>query len=157
MSVPYPNWDPPTPSSSSECVPPPNQRGRGHNRLRVRGWGVPTRLLEKKPCTLSILWCTLYKVNTGAFHFISYKRKTLPQTWPWFLFPYLNFNLWAHKTNCNWLNDLLAYIFAYIRIYMFPWGFGILSLLDIVFSVFLQSVPQITGKLEKFDFVFNFL
>ncbi len=55
------------------CPPPPNQRGRGHTRLRVRGWGVPTRLLEKKPSTLSILW--LYKVNTGAFHFILYKRK----------------------------------------------------------------------------------
>jgi hypothetical protein len=38
------NWDPPTPSFASECVPPPPEPkgGGGHARLRVRGGeGVP--------------------------------------------------------------------------------------------------------------------
>ncbi len=36
-----PNWDSPTPSLASECVPPPGTRVGGHTRLRVRGWGSP--------------------------------------------------------------------------------------------------------------------
>ncbi len=42
---------PHTPSSASESVPPPNQRG-GYTRLQLREF----ERLEKKPSTLSTLW-----------------------------------------------------------------------------------------------------
>jgi hypothetical protein len=49
---PRPNWDPP-PSPASECIPP-ESKGGGQTRLRVRGWGpnlnetgVYTRLRER--------------------------------------------------------------------------------------------------------------
>jgi hypothetical protein len=36
------NWDSPTPSLASECATPPRaKRGRGHIRLRARGWERP--------------------------------------------------------------------------------------------------------------------
>jgi hypothetical protein len=35
------NWDSPTPSLASEYAPPPEQKGGGHTRLRVWGWGSP--------------------------------------------------------------------------------------------------------------------
>jgi hypothetical protein len=55
---PRPNWDPPTPSLASECVPlPRNQRGGGKHS--PAGEGVPIRSLEKKPNTLSSLPCGL--------------------------------------------------------------------------------------------------
>ncbi len=150
MSVPYPNWDPPPPLPPAS-VSPPNQRGRGHTRLRVRGWGVPTRLLEKKPSAVLCVYSVVYNSTLISIHFIL--EETLPHTWPWFLFPFLNFNLWAHKTNCNWLNAVSLHLrLLYFRIYMFLWGFGILPLLDIVFSLFLQSIPQITGKLKNIWF-----
>ncbi len=50
---PRPNWDPPSPASESA---PRNQRGGGHTRLRVRGWGSQFGRLKNKPSTLSTLW-----------------------------------------------------------------------------------------------------
>jgi hypothetical protein len=37
VSVPSPELGPPIPQTSMSV--PPNQRGGGHTRLRVRGWG----------------------------------------------------------------------------------------------------------------------
>ncbi len=58
------NWDPPTPSSASECAPfPRNQRGggRGHTRLRVRGWGSPNSNDWKHISALCLLYvCSEY-------------------------------------------------------------------------------------------------
>ncbi len=49
-----PNWDPPnTPYCKREC--PPEPKGGGHTRLRVRGWGSQFGRLKKKTSTL----CTL--------------------------------------------------------------------------------------------------
>jgi hypothetical protein len=31
------NWDFPTPSVASECAPPPEPKGGGHTRLRMKG------------------------------------------------------------------------------------------------------------------------
>jgi hypothetical protein len=46
---PCPNWYSPTPSPTSECVPPPEpKRGRGHIRLRVGSGGVPIRTTGEK-------------------------------------------------------------------------------------------------------------
>ncbi len=42
------------------CLSPRNQREGGTcTRLRVRGWGAQIGRLEKKPSTLSTLWCKL--------------------------------------------------------------------------------------------------
>jgi hypothetical protein len=38
------NWDSLNPSLPSECAPPPQNRGGGHIRLRVRGCGSPKSL-----------------------------------------------------------------------------------------------------------------
>ncbi len=51
---PRPKWGPPTPSPAGKCFPP-----RGHNRLRVKGWGGQIRTRGQ------VLWysryrCTLY-------------------------------------------------------------------------------------------------
>jgi hypothetical protein len=58
------NWDSPTPSPPSECVPPPrNQGGGAHTRLRVRRWRSPNSDdWRKKLRTLPTLWylCTGY-------------------------------------------------------------------------------------------------
>jgi hypothetical protein len=51
---PCPTWDPPPPLPQAS-VPPQNQRGRGHARLRVKGWGDPIQTNGKKPSTLSTL------------------------------------------------------------------------------------------------------
>ncbi len=56
-----PNWDSPTLSSTSVCVPPPGTKGGGGDTLACL-WGVGAggksqfRRLEKKPSTLSTLW-----------------------------------------------------------------------------------------------------
>jgi hypothetical protein len=55
---PRPNWDSPTPSLASECVPPPEQKGGGTHSHADEGLGESQfGRLEKKPRTLSTL-CT---------------------------------------------------------------------------------------------------
>ncbi len=49
------NWDSPTPSLASECAPSPEQKGGGHTRLRVSGWGSPNSDDWKKLCTHCLL------------------------------------------------------------------------------------------------------
>ncbi len=66
VSVPSSELGPPNPSPASECVSPLGTKGGGHTRLRVRGWGAQIGRLEKRPSTLSTLWCTvctLYNVD----------------------------------------------------------------------------------------------
>jgi hypothetical protein len=51
------NWDSPTHSLASECAPPPGNKGGGHTRLRVRGWGSPnSNEWSKRLSTLPTLW-----------------------------------------------------------------------------------------------------
>ncbi len=51
-------WDSPTPSPASEFAPPPpgNQKGGGHTRMRVRGWGSPNSDDWSKNLVLTTLW-----------------------------------------------------------------------------------------------------
>ncbi len=49
------NWDSSTPSSVSDCAPPPGSKGGGHTRLRVRGWGSPNSDDWRKSSALCLL------------------------------------------------------------------------------------------------------
>jgi hypothetical protein len=68
-------------SPSSECVPPPppNQKWRGHTRLRVWGWGSPKSDDWRK----SLVICQLCDLNAGIVpqsqfsHSCVYKRFTV--------------------------------------------------------------------------------
>jgi hypothetical protein len=47
----------PPPSFPLSSVPPPEPKGGGHTRLRVKGWGIPNSdCLEKKLSILPTLW-----------------------------------------------------------------------------------------------------
>jgi hypothetical protein len=63
------NWDSPTPPLASECAPPPGTKGGGgHNRLRVRGGGVPVPATGEKLSNLPTL-CIHPSAN-----FLSHKK-----------------------------------------------------------------------------------
>jgi hypothetical protein len=59
------NWDSPTPSRQRVCPSPRYQRGEGHSRLRVRGWGSPNSDDKK----LSTLPESAYSVELGHSKF----------------------------------------------------------------------------------------
>ncbi len=49
-------WDTPQPLSRQRvCPSPPNRGGRGHTRLRVRGWGRPNSVDWRKSLVLCLL------------------------------------------------------------------------------------------------------
>jgi hypothetical protein len=57
------NWDPPSPSPASDCVPLLNQRGGGQPRLRMRGWGGSNSDDWRKSLALC-LWVGVYGMLT---------------------------------------------------------------------------------------------
>ncbi len=58
------NWDSPNPFLTSECSPPPRNRGRGHTSLRVGGWGESQ--FRRGAYTVVLFICS-YFVNTSIY------------------------------------------------------------------------------------------
>jgi hypothetical protein len=54
------NWDSPTPLAASECALPPGQKGGGHTRLRLKGWGSPNSDDWRKSVALYLLCACNY-------------------------------------------------------------------------------------------------
>ncbi len=52
------NWDSPTPLAASESALPPEPKGGGHTRLRLKGWGSPIPTTGETLSTLPTLWDT---------------------------------------------------------------------------------------------------
>ncbi len=67
------NWDPPTPSPASDCVPPlwNQRRGEIHSPASEGVGGAQFGRLEKKPSTLSSLWGTVKKeINSMRIYIV---------------------------------------------------------------------------------------
>ncbi len=62
---PRPNWDPPTPSSPSKCVPSPETKGGRHTLLPLRGWGG----FNSDDWRKSLALCLLCDVHVDLGHF----------------------------------------------------------------------------------------